>query len=587
MKENTKKTIKIYWKHILKYKFSGLVILFSVIAASTVNAVIPLYFKNFFDVLTSGKPNEIVAGSLITILIFILWLEILHWLFWRIATFSAAYFYSHTMVNLANSCFQYLHKHSYSYFSNNFVGSLVKRVNRFVRAFDNITDRITWNFLPLIVNIIIITAVLTLKNRILGIIVISWIILFLIINWFLTKYKLKYDIKRSRAETEATGILADTITNHSNVKLFRGYGREVKLFAKVQEKVRKLRQFEWNLNNIFDAVQGLLMVALEIGVFYLGIKLWDRGLFTVGDFVLLQSYVLIVFMKIWDFGRMIRRVYEDLADAEEMTEILDTPHEIKDARNAKELIVREGKIEFKNVDFSYHKTRKVLLNFSLKIKSKEKLALVGPSGAGKTTVIKLLLRMYDLTGGKILIDGQKITGVTQDSLWKNISLVPQDPILFHRSLMENIRYGKPEAADEEVIVAAKAAHCHEFISEFPYGYETYVGERGMKLSAGERQRVAIARAILRNAPILVLDEATSSLDSESESLIKDALDKLMEDKTVIAIAHRLSTIRKMDHIIVIDGGRIIEQGTHQQLIKKKDGKYRKLWELQAGDFIIR
>lgn len=211
--------------------------------------------------------------------------------------------------------------------------------------------------------------------------------------------------------------------------------------------------------------------------------------------------------------------------------------------------------------------------------------MIGPSGAGKTTVIKLLLRNHDIASGKILVDGQEISRVTQESLWKNISLVPQDPILFHRTLLENIRYGKPEATEEEVVKAAKAAHCHEFISSFPEEYDTYVGERGVKLSGGERQRVAIARAILRNSPILVLDEATSSLDSESESLIQDALVNLMKDKTVIVVAHRLSTIAKMNRIICIDNGQIVESGTHEELLALKNGQYRKLWELQACGFI--
>ena len=211
--------------------------------------------------------------------------------------------------------------------------------------------------------------------------------------------------------------------------------------------------------------------------------------------------------------------------------------------------------------------------------------MVGPSGAGKTTVIKLLLRIHDLTDGKIIIDGQKIDQITQESLWSNISLVPQDPILFHRSLLENIRYGKPEATDEEVFEAAKIAHCHEFINEFSQKYETFVGERGMKLSGGERQRVAIARAILRNAPILILDEATSSLDSESEYLIQDALGKLMKNKTVIVIAHRLSTISKMDRIIVLENGKITEDGSHEQLVQRSMGMYNQLWQLQAGGFI--
>lgn len=300
---------------------------------------------------------------------------------------------------------------------------------------------------------------------------------------------------------------------------------------------------------------------------------------------MLQSYIIIIFQQIINLGKLIRETYQDLADAEEMTEILITPHEINDIPSAKKLKVAEGKIEFKNISFYYHKTRKILEKFNLNIAFRERIALIGPSGAGKTTVVKLLLRNHDLDGGKILIDGQDIARVTQESLWKNISLVPQDSILFHRTLLENIRYGRPDATMEEVVQAAKAAHCHEFISGLPKQYDTYVGERGVKLSGGERQRVTIARVILRNSPILVLDEATSSLDSESERLIQDAFEKLMKDKTVIVIAHRLSTIAKMDRIIFIDDGEIKESGTHEELLDVKNGQYRKLWELQACGFI--
>ena len=324
---------------------------------------------------------------------------------------------------------------------------------------------------------------------------------------------------------------------------------------------------------------------LVLGLMYLAIRMWQKGILTVGDFILIQTYVLNIVSRIWDFGRIVQHMYEDFADADEMTKILNTPHEIVDIPKAKGLSVKTGNIIFDKISFYYHNTRPVFKNFNLNISPKEKVALVGPSGAGKTTIVKLILRMYELSSGKITIDNQDIAKVTQESLWKNISMVPQDPILFHRSLMENIRYGKPVAKDREVILAAKLAHCHEFISGFPDGYNTYVGERGVKLSGGERQRVAIARAILRNAPVLVLDEATSSLDSESEHYIQDALAHLMRDKTVIVIAHRLSTIMKMDRIVVIDGGKIVEEGTHKQLLENKSGHYYKLWNFQAGGFI--
>ncbi|PIZ94618.1 MAG: hypothetical protein COX81_02975 [Candidatus Magasanikbacteria bacterium CG_4_10_14_0_2_um_filter_37_12] len=346
-----------------------------------------------------------------------------------------------------------------------------------------------------------------------------------------------------------------------------------------------MRRFTWDLSSVFDAAQWLLMIALEIGLMVVAVKLWKIGILTIGDFVLIQAYIMRMFEKLWGFGRVVRDFYEHLADAEEMTEILDTPHEIVDSRRAKPLQIKKGKINFEGVYFSYHKTRQVISKFNLAIKPGEKIALVGPSGAGKTTVIKLLLRQHDVTRGKISIDDQLINQITLESLWSNISMVPQDPVLFHRTILENIRYGKPEASDEEVVFAAKVAHCHEFISEFSDQYNTYVGERGVKLSGGERQRVAIARAVLRNSPILVLDEATSSLDSESEHLIQDALDYLMQKKTVIVIAHRLSTIMKMDRIAVIARGQILEQGTHKELLRKKQGIYKKLWDRQVGGFV--
>ena len=585
MKNNTKETLKIYWKHVTKYKLSGLIILFSIATGSIITVILPIYYKKFFDILGTEQTKEIIAEQLINVLIAILTINLISWIIWRTADIFIPKFYTKLIADIQNTCFRYLHKHSFSYFNNNFVGSLVKRIGYFANSFRDILDRTLWEFIPMVIKISIIIIVLSLNNYVLGIILIAWLVIVLIINWFMAQYKMKYDIKRAKAQTESTAFLSDTITNNSNVKLFCGYKKEVNGFFNLNKKVRKLTAYSFNLDNIFEAIQALFMVALEIGIFYVGVELWKKDMFTLGDFVLLQSYVLIVINHIWISGKIIRKTYQNFADAEEMTEILNTPHEIENNIRAKKLIVEKGKIEFQNVSFNYHKTRKVFDKFNLTIKNCQRVGLIGPSGAGKTTVIKLLLRNHDVFGGKILIDGQDISKVTQESLWSNISLVPQDPILFHRSLMENIRYGKFDATDEEVIKAAKLAHCHEFINDLPEKYETFVGERGVKLSGGERQRVAIARAILRNAPILILDEATSSLDSHSENLIQDALDKLMKDKTVIVIAHRLSTIVKMDRIVYIDAGKIIEDGTHQQLLEKENGHYRKLWELQAGGFI--
>ena len=585
MKYNTKLTFKIYWQEARVFRLLIGVTLVTVIGGASFGVIIPLYFKRFFDVLTQSTNVQIVVPALVHVLFLIAILEGFRWLCWRVAGFTNTSFQPAVMARLANRCFAYLHKHSFSYFNNNFVGSLVKRVNWFVRAFESVADKITWVLLPLFVELTIVIFVLFQRNLWLGVGSLAWLSLFLTVNLFFTFYKLRFDIQRNEAETKATGILADTITNNNNVKLFVGYDRERATFGRAMEKVRYLRWFTWNLDTAFEAVQGFLVVAFELGIFYLAVQLWKEGALTIGDFVLLQSYVIIIFDKVWDFGKMVRQLYSDLADAEEMTVIFNTPHEIQDAHGAKSLKVTRGEIVFKNVDFYYHETRKIFSRLNLIVAPREKIALVGPSGAGKSTIIKLLLRMHDIAGGEVALDGQKINRVTQESLWQAVSLVPQDPILFHRTLMENIRYGRPEAADEQVFRAAKLAHCDEFISEFPEKYSTYVGERGVKLSGGERQRVVIARAILRDAPILVLDEATSSLDSESEALIQDALKNLMRDKTVIVIAHRLSTIMTMDRIVVVDRGIIVEEGAHGDLLKKKDGIYRGLWKIQAGGFL--
>jgi ABC-type multidrug transport system, ATPase and permease components len=399
------------------------------------------------------------------------------------------------------------------------------------------------------------------------------------------RVKIKYDIAAAAADSKTTGLLADNITNYSPISLFNGYKRESALLKEtVNDQARKLC-FSWDLWIVINAIQIALTYTIEFFIFYYGIIFWRQDLITAGTFVLMQIYIIGIAQQFWGLNRTVREVYESIADSKEMVEIMALPHEIKDVAAAKELKDVEGGIEFKEVNFSFNETRSVLKDINLVISAGEKVALVGPSGTGKTTFTGLLLRLFDPAGGAIFIDGQNIHNVTLESLRASISLVPQDPVLFHRTIMENIRYGKPQATDKEVITAAKLAHCDEFVDSMPLKYETLVGERGVKLSGGERQRVAIARAILKNAPILVLDEATSSLDSQSEMLIQDALDKLMSRCTTIAIAHRLSTIRKMDRIIVMDNGTIIEQGTHQGLIRRKGGIYKNLWSLQAGGFI--
>ena len=552
---------------------------------STLEAITPVYVKKFFNILVGGGQKDLVVKSLFSILIIVIILKLIKWLISRIFDFTMNFFESKIMTDLYDFCFVYIHKHSYAYFSNTFTGSIVKKVKGFTNAFESLCDQFLYDILPALVNVIVIILVLTNVNIFLGLGILVAVLVFVTINIIFVRYKLRFDVDRTEAETVTSSLLADTVTNNINIKLFNSYKIENKNFFEKTEKLRRFKRKTWDIHVIFITIQSFLLIVLEVGMYFLAIDLWKKDIVSVGDFVLIQSYIIMILNIVWDLGRTLRRIYESLSDAEEMTTILETPYEIVDAKKATELMVTKGEIIFDNVSFAYEKDGNVIDNFNLKIKPKQTVAIIGSSGAGKTTLTKLLLRFFDVQKGKILIDGQNISKVTQGSLRSNVSLVPQDPILFHRSLMENIRYGKPEATDEEVFAAAKIAHCDEFISRLNLGYETFVGERGIKLSGGERQRVAIARAILKNAPVLILDEATSSLDSESEKFIQDSLDELMKDKTVIIIAHRLSTIKKVDRIVVIDKKKIIEDGTHAHLIKLKKGIYKKLWDIQVGGFI--
>ncbi len=577
--------LKVFWKAMEGYRTGFFVTCAMLVVTNGLQTIIPIYYKRFFDVLTNATDKQASSMSLVHILFIILGINALIWVAYRGATFLQNYSQMRTIAKLKQNAFDYMIGHSYTFFANNFTGSLTQRVNRLARAFDRLMDRLVWSIIPIIVMVVGVIIVLWNVSILIAFIIVGVAAFFLIFNYFFSQWKLKYDLKSASADSETTGLLSDDITNHSAIQLFTARNKESKNFRETTDEQARLSILTWNLAGIVDMTRGVVLIIAEFFLFYFAIQMWQRGEITIGTFVLIQAYFIGLGSRLWDLSRIIRDIYEGFADAKEMVDILLEPHEIKDVPTATELKVTEGKIEYKDLVFSYNETRTVLNKINVSIKPGEKVALIGPSGAGKSTFVRLLLRFYDPTSGGIYIDGQNILHATQDSLRENVSLVPQDPILFHRTLKENIGYGKKDATDGEIVQAAKLAHADDFIKSLPLGYETYVGERGIKLSGGERQRVAIARAILKNAPILILDEATSSLDSESEHLIQDALDTLMKNKTVIVIAHRLSTIRKMDRIIVVDNGQILEEGTHTELLEKDGSLYKKLWNLQAGGFI--
>jgi ATP-binding cassette subfamily B protein len=577
--------LRAYGRGVRPQKGLASYTVFAFLLGNALMIVVPLFYKRFFDVLTNNHPNPEVITALVHIILGVLAVNAAVLVIMRTAFLALNNMESKTMSRLRQMSFEHMIQHSYSFFSNNFTGSLVQRVNRFSRAFERLFDTLVFNAIPLLVSIVGSLTVVWFQKPLIAKLMFGWLAFVMVFNYLFSRWKVKYDIASAKADTLTSGLLADNVTNQNAISLFNNFRREAKYFRETSDAQAAAQRKTWDLSIIADAVQISFMVAIEFIVFYYAIQYWRVGAITIGTFVLIQSYIIGLSNRLWDFGRIVRSVHEAFADAKEMVEILHTPHEVKNLPGAHDLKVTEGAITFAHVSFSFNQTRAVLENLNLDIPGGQKVALIGPSGAGKSTIVKTLLRFYDLTSGEIRIDGQDIKRVTQGSLRENISFVPQDPVLFHRSLLENIRYGRPDATDEEVFEAAKLAHCAEFIEELPQKYETLVGERGVKLSGGERQRVAIARAILKNAPILVLDEATSSLDSHSESLIQDALDKLMEGKTSIVIAHRLSTIRKMDRIVVIENGGVLEDGDHESLSAKEGGLYKKLWDLQAGGFL--
>jgi len=578
---STKRVFSFYWQYASRYKFLVSFIVFGAILSSTAALVQPWFMKNLINGLTTNQELGLIYYTLFLMILF----GAIESLAWRISGYTVSKFQPKVMSDLQTGGFNYVLNHSYQFFSDNFTGSLVKKINRVSRSFERISDEFQFRFIPSTIILVGSFIGLFLRNLTVALIFLAWVVIFIYFNYVATKYKLKIDIERSKIDSKATGHLSDALTNSITAKLFNGYEYEKKRYAQIMSQWNKLFTKGWLFAEKIYLVQNFIFIFFEAAMLIYSVNLWHQGVLTVGDIVLFQTYFTIVVMRVWDIGRGMRNLYEGIAESKEMIELVDLPYDVKDIPKAAKLKVTKGLIEFVDAGFNYNETRVIFKNLNLAIKPGEKVALIGASGAGKSTITKLLFRFYELTSGKILIDGQNISKVTQDSLRANISLVPQEPILFHRSLMENIRYGRLGASDKEVFAAAKKARCHDFILTLPQGYDTFVGERGVKLSGGERQRVAIARAILKNAPILVLDEATSSLDSESEQLIQVALKELMKGKTTIVIAHRLSTIMQMDRIIVIEEGKVVDQGSHQELLKRQ-GIYKKLWEIQAGGFLL-
>jgi len=500
---------------------------------------------------------------------------------------GVAILHNRVTARLYDDSFEYLAHQDYSFFANSFSGSIVTQASRFAKTYTVFNDTMFFELLPQLFGVFIALGIMIHYSLPLALVVfLGWVFSVWIIMRFAVA---RLPLRRGAVakESEQIGELADVITNALTVKTMAAEDREVKRYGRIN-LVRGglfLRSWRRAVRNgwIIETICAALQLTVIIGAIF-AVK---NGQISIATFLLFQVYVLRIIDNIRRSSFMVRQMEAVAGDAQEMTELMEQPPLVRDKPDAEKSRIKKGEIDFRSVTFQYddaNTDQKLFDNFSLTIKSGEKVGLVGPSGGGKTTITRLLLRFMDIQDGSIAIDGQDIRDIKQQELRSAIAYVPQEPLLFHRSVKENIRYGKPTATKAEVIAVAKQAFAHDFVASLPDGYATLVGERGVKLSGGQRQRVAIARAMLSGAPILVLDEATSALDSGSERLIQKALWELMKNKTAVVIAHRLSTIQRMDRIVVLDQGRIVEEGSHQELLRG-GGLYAELWAHQTGGFI--
>jgi len=485
---------------------------------------------------------------------------------------------------IRKSLFSYLQHHSHRYFISHFAGSLANRIAEVSMSSMHALWTITFDFYPLIVKSLVALVLLFNASGELALVLSLWLGIYVYVSYLLARRCRVYAQDFAEARSLVTGKVVDSVTNVMNAKMFaRRQYEEDYLTDYLNHEVDHALRTYWYMEKLrwFQFTAAMVLMISMVGY---ALKIWSEGSVTVGEFSMVAGLAIMLIEAARGLSRSFLEFFEYLGNISDGVSVFVQSHEIIDQPDASVLQVTRGEIVFDDVSFIYQEGLRVFTHLSVIIEPKQQVGLVGFSGSGKSTFVNLILRLFEVQGGTIKIDGQNILEVTQDSLRENVSMIPQDPQLFHRSLMENIRYGRLDASDEEVIEAAKKAHAHEFILQTELQYESLVGERGVKLSGGQRQRIAIARAILKDSPILILDEATSALDSVTEKKIQLALANLMQGRTVVVVAHRLSTIAHMDRILVFDQGMIIEDGSHQQLLLR-DGHYAHLWNMQAGGFL--
>lgn len=562
---------------------------FSILAArigsTLIDVAVPVSAGFLIDAVASGSRDN--PGPAFRALIVFIALGAAFAVSRQLVTFLLNRLSGQSIAAIGRDSFRKVQRFSADWHANSFAGATVRKITRGMTSFDTFTDTLAFGLLPSFVVMVGVSIVFFVRWPVLGIIMAVSIVIYLTVVISMSVYYVRpANVEAREWDSKMAGSLADSITGNAVVKSFAAEDREDAMFDDVSAnwKWRAIRS--WDRSAVSGIVQALMLMCLQSALLGTGVWLWSQGQATPGGIASLIATQFLINGYLREIGQQVRTVQRTVNDMDDVLEFRDASLQIADSPDAPDLHVPSGAISFDNVNFRYSGQSKALYeNFSLTIPAGQRVGLVGPSGAGKSTFVKLIQRLYDVQGGQIAVDGQDISSVTQESLRQAVGIVPQEPVLFHRSIAENIAYGKPDARMVDIERAAALAHVDLFVKGLPKGYDTLVGERGVKLSGGERQRVAIARAILAETPILILDEATSSLDSVSELYIRSAIERLSSNRTTLVIAHRLSTIQRLDRILVFENGRIVEDGSHAQLMQHENGVYRRLLEtqIQAGE----